>query len=302
MIRLLSLSAMSAMMAAACASGPSPDDSQQRPSNQKPFDDPMQWIAIGTDTLDRLKADRPDGVDFDPVVVNGDVAVIPLTPDKAIEISKTIHELTHRCGGFTSHASYEEAVAASTAASTPSLFAPEDLVIDNGEVASMLIDGTDELNILTTIEALSSFHTRLHSSTTGAEAPVWIRDLWQGMIGERTDVTVELVNHDSTPQQSVMMTITGATLPDEVVVLGAHLDSIAFGGQNPRSPGADDDASGVATISEIARVMLASDFRPARTIHIIAMRLKRLDFAVRVKSHNRLLMPEPTLSRSFSST
>ena len=52
---------------------------------------------------------------------------------------------------------------------------------------------------------------------------------------------------------------------------GGHLDSIAPGSSNPNfsAPGADDDASGIATISEAARVLLASDFQPQRTLRIM---------------------------------
>jgi bacterial leucyl aminopeptidase len=40
--------------------------------------------------------------------------------------------------------------------------------------------------------------------------------------------------------------------------------------ENSRSPGADDDASGVASLSEVARVLLESGYRPKRTIEFMA--------------------------------
>src|SRR5204863_2474512 len=59
---------------------------------------------------------------------------------------------------------------------------------------------------------------------------------------------------------------------DEVVVLGGHLDSINARGGNrtARAPGADDDASGIATLTETLRVLLASNYRPERTIEFMA--------------------------------
>src|SRR3546814_2892790 len=51
--------------------------------------------------------------------------------------------------------------------------------------------------------------------------------------------------------------------------LGAHLDSInAYGGGSPgqAAPGADDDASGIAVLTETLRIALASGWRPQRTV------------------------------------
>jgi len=60
--------------------------------------------------------------------------------------------------------------------------------------------------------------------------------------------------------------MVGATYPDEVVIIGGHIDSTAGGGGNNRAPGADDDASGSATCLEIFRVLVESGYYPDRTI------------------------------------
>jgi leucyl aminopeptidase len=105
-------------------------------------------------------------------------------------------------------------------------------------------------------------------------APLWIRDLWLGYAAGRPDVTVELYFHSGTIQPSVILTIEGGELADEVVVLGAHLDSISFNGGNSGSrdylaPGADDDASGIIVLSEVIRVAMAKNFRPKRTVQFM---------------------------------
>ena len=67
----------------------------------------------------------------------------------------------------------------------------------------------------------------------------------------------------------MILTVQGAELPDEIVVLGAHLDSIntsGGGSTTQRAPGADDDASGIATLTEVIRISLASGWRPKRTV------------------------------------
>jgi len=50
----------------------------------------------------------------------------------------------------------------------------------------------------------------------------------------------------------------------EVVVIGAHYDTAAGG------PGADDNASGVASMLAIARALSESKYRPARTLRFVA--------------------------------
>ena len=72
-----------------------------------------------------------------------------------------------------------------------------------------------------------------------------------------------------TQQPSVILTVQGTALPSEVVVLGAHQDS-TIGGGCGLSPGADDDASGVASLSEVLRVAFALGYRPERTVKFMA--------------------------------
>jgi leucyl aminopeptidase len=109
---------------------------------------------------------------------------------------------------------------------------------------------------------------RYYRSESGAAASVRLRDKWRSFT-TRSDVTVELFDQGY-EQKSVILTIPGTTRKNEIVVIGGHLDSIALGGVNSNAPGADDDASGIATLTEVARVLLAKDFRPTRTIKFMA--------------------------------
>ena len=86
----------------------------------------------------------------------------------------------------------------------------------------------------------------------------------------RSDVTVEFFDHGSkTPQNSIIVRIIGKTLPDEIVILGSHIDSVnMMGGSSSRSPGADDNASGTSTNFEIFRLLMANGIHPDRTIEI----------------------------------
>jgi len=55
---------------------------------------------------------------------------------------------------------------------------------------------------------------------------------------------------------------SGHTKPEEIIVIGAHYDSA------PGTPGADDNASGVAVLLELARHF--KDYKPECTIHFTA--------------------------------
>ena len=89
------------------------------------------------------------------------------------------------------------------------------------------------------------------------------------MLGsKRTDFSVALFPHGWI-QNSVIGTIRGVSAPDEIVVIGAHLDSINQQNRE-NAPGADDDASGVAVVTETLRVLTEIGFKPRRTIQFIA--------------------------------
>jgi Zn-dependent M28 family amino/carboxypeptidase len=58
------------------------------------------------------------------------------------------------------------------------------------------------------------------------------------------------------------VTVPGGARASEIVLVGAHYDTV------PGSPGADDNASGVAGLIEIARAL--RDTRPERTVKLVA--------------------------------
>jgi hypothetical protein len=70
--------------------------------------------------------------------------------------------------------------------------------------------------------------------------------------------------------QNIIAYIIGNDLPNEIVVVGAHMDHIGYGPSMSRSnkiavhPGADDNASGTVALLEIAKA--CSKLKPRRTI------------------------------------
>ncbi len=229
------------------------------------------WITLGADAFDTLR-DRVDleWVNEPPQELSRRSGVVLTRVDESelATVSNAIHESYQRCPGFIRHT--DQATArASLARGTQDVGAPINYTIDHPDRVMQLEAVLDQDEIFSTIEALSTqFNNRFHAHPSGTAAAEWIRDLWLGYAQDRPDVTVELFNHPTTTQPSVILTITGTSLPDEVVVLGGHLDSTAPGNGNPNfsAPGADDDASGIAVISETIRVAMAKGFRPERTV------------------------------------
>ncbi|WP_223878049.1 MULTISPECIES: M28 family peptidase [unclassified Luteimonas] len=64
--------------------------------------------------------------------------------------------------------------------------------------------------------------------------------------------------------QNVIGEITGRSLPDEVVLLGAHLDSWDLG------TGAVDDAAGIGITMAAGKLIAGLERRPARSIRVVA--------------------------------
>ena len=80
-------------------------------------------------------------------------------------------------------------------------------------------------------------------------------------------VTVKLVmgaqNLPNAPSRNVVAELRGREKPDEVVVIGGHIDSWDVG------QGAMDDAGGVVAAWEAVRLMKALGLRPRRTIRVV---------------------------------
>lgn len=194
------------------------------------------------------------------------------------EMSQRIHEKELRCGGyfaFRTRAEAEAFVRADRSGAIARQALAADYSIDNQATVNPWLGNAREADIRATITQLSGYKNRYYSSSYGRAAAEGIRSQWAGLIGSRTDATADLYTGctNCSTQPSVILTIQGNELASEVVVLGAHLDSINTAGNGSTeqtAPGADDDASGVASLTEVIRVALASGWKPRRTIKIMA--------------------------------
>lgn len=137
------------------------------------------------------------------------------------------------------------------------------------EDVAALTSSPTAANISATIKALEAMGTRYYTSTSGKAAPAEIKNLFEAAAGGKiAGLKVELVAVSGIDQPNVVVTIPGASDAGTTVAIGAHLDSINSGGATLPAPGADDDASGIATLVEIVRVIADSGAHFERTIEL----------------------------------
>lgn len=233
------------------------------------------WITIGDAAFQQIKTVAPDLVAMDtPQLGITDtvekVHAVAMDQGRLAAIAGAIHQRMGQCGGFIYRASEAEARAALTergaAEPTPAY------AISQRDLLVPMLANMQEKNVESTILALSGFVNRYYASKSGVEASNWLFARWRELGAGRVDISVGQVAHKAYPQPSVTLTIAGTDLIEETVVVGAHLDSIlSFGmSENTRAPGADDDASGVASMTEALRAIIESGYRPRRTIQVIA--------------------------------
>ncbi len=235
------------------------------------------WVTVATEDLTFI---RQAFVDHDLPIWSEThknhrkVTMLKVDEDHVPMITKLLHENNHRCGGLVAHPSYEMAIAEvqrDLLRSSPNSIVSKMALtypLDRASEVNTVLADLSEQNILNTITHLSTaYTTRYYTSSSSVDASNWMKSQWESIAAGRSDISVELYNH-SFAQPSVIMTITGAHQPQDIVVIGGHIDSINQSGSV--APGADDDASGIATFTEAMRAALSNGYTPARTIKFIA--------------------------------
>ena len=231
------------------------------------------WITVGSDAFDTLERSPLFGDVFDPLIPETERGGIVLTkvPTETLnQISVIIHTTHGRCGGFMVHEDQEAGKKAINQLAFGELkAAPVSYEIRNQTRVIELQNQLQGAQILGTIGTLSNnFQNRYYNEPSGRAAAEWLHSRWRNLARQHPNATTNLFPHSDWLQPSVVLTIPGTTNPNEVVVLGGHLDSITGSHGEPgfRAPGADDNASGIATITEVIRVLTSEGFRPSRTL------------------------------------
>jgi len=196
------------------------------------------------------------------------LGLMAVPADRLGEIATVLHDKNHHCGGFVAFDSLDEARGQATGEVAAVQMQP-DYELSHAAIVEPLVELVEADRILAGINKLSSFPTRYYNTNGGKQSAEWLKEEWQGYAEGRPDTMVEFWDH-GWKQPSVILTILGSEDPGEVVVVGGHLDSTTGFFSGGSAPGADDDASGIATIGEAARILLQNGIRPKRTLKFMA--------------------------------
>ncbi|WP_299494899.1 M20/M25/M40 family metallo-hydrolase [uncultured Shewanella sp.] len=224
------------------------------------------WITTDADTFNVLKqVNASVSVPSSPNNLQHKM-IAKISEKEILTLSTLMHEEHHRCGGFTVHKSEAEAYAVSQLPVHSLAFNPPP--INQADKVNAALPLLSTASLLASISTLSAFDNRYYNSTQGVSAAQWIGDTWSQLSSTESWASMSYYPHASWSQDSVILTLTGSEQPDDIIVIGGHLDSISNSGSgnNMQAPGADDNASGIATITEVIRVFMAQGIQPKRTI------------------------------------
>jgi carboxypeptidase Q len=144
--------------------------------------------------------------------------------------------------------------------------------------APVLSEWAEKVHAVAVIEGISRPGGILHTGPLGfpgrkssipiLDMPEMQRQQLERLVkrGAKPRVWLNIANRftvGATSAENVIGEIEGAVHPEQVVLVGAHLDSWDL------SPGATDDGTGVAAVITAARAIQASGVRPDRTIRFV---------------------------------
>ena len=118
------------------------------------------------------------------------------------------------------------------------------------------IDEVTVDNLITTVQYLQDYQSRYYNSENAYDAANWIQAQFDEMLVLETEqFPFDWLGNECAP--NVIAIQYGTKYPDEYVVCGSHLDSYSYSGV---CPGADDNATGVASVIETARILSQYNF------------------------------------------
>lgn len=188
---------------------------------------------------------------------------LPASHRNAQILSGYIHNKRKTCGGFFNQTSpfFIRSV-------QPVLFLKEQSK-EQSEVTRHL-SLIQPVRMIRDVAEFSDFHDRYYKSVHGIAFTDHFAKRVKAIIGERSDIAIKTITHENSPQNSLIIRWQGTKMPDEIVVLGAHLDSINTQTIGNPAPGADDNASGLAILLETIRLLTESGYQPERTLEFHA--------------------------------
>lgn len=267
-----SLKLVFAVALAGCASVDAPEPEVDLSADLGEQETGLRWITLGADALETAQLamdERQGGRVLAPVQLAANAVILAYDAADLPALSELMHVRHNRCGGFIVHDSLADAQLALRGARDAVDTLAVSYTLNNAAAVNGMLATLQVTRIAKMITDLSAYRNRYYTSTYGTQSSDFIFNQWKAIAAGRTDIIVERFTH-TWAQKSIILTIPGSTLASEVVIMGGHQDSIASGGATAIAPGADDDASGIATLTEVLRAMIAKNYRPQRTIKLMA--------------------------------
>eukprot|EP01104_Vermistella_antarctica_P006100 TRINITY_DN16831_c0_g1_i1.p1 TRINITY_DN16831_c0_g1~~TRINITY_DN16831_c0_g1_i1.p1 ORF type:complete len:505 (+),score=110.38 TRINITY_DN16831_c0_g1_i1:83-1516(+) len=145
-------------------------------------------------------------------------------------------------------------------------------------IVNKLISMMNATNVNNTVAHISlDYYNRFFQSPTGVAAASSMLQQYMALVEVALDnglyANVQTFEHAWNMPSLIVSLAPAGPPPSEVVIIGAHLDSInrqnwTTNVKTGRAPGADDDGSGIGLELEMFRVLVESGFTPTRKIEI----------------------------------
>ena len=243
------------------------------------------WIGIEPFVLKTFAEKKIRVFEYSDLIKGEKETYFKINESELDKISHFIHHNFKRCGGF--RVLHKEPKEEKKTFDYKSLFKttsfgyydfqtmliPDYSINQESTVETFLPEiSVDYMNSVVT--HLSSYKTRYYKAPEGVEALQWIGAEWSRLTAARSDAKVEYYKYQNHDQPTVILTIEGSdpVLKDQIIILGGHGDSINTDneGIHSHAPGADDNAAGIAVVSDIIRVVVNKNYQPRHTIQFIA--------------------------------
>ncbi len=129
-------------------------------------------------------------------------------------------------------------------------------ITEEDEKVRGFMDQVSIENLTATVEYLQAYEERYYNSEKAYDAANWIQEQFDNLeVLETEQFPVSYYGNPCAP--NVIAIQWGTTKSEEFVVCGSHLDSYSYSGM---CPGADDNATGVASVLEAARILSQHNF------------------------------------------
>lgn len=121
-----------------------------------------------------------------------------------------------------------------------------------------LMNEVDIKNLTATVQHLQDYERRQYNTTQAEEAAQWLYTQFEDLGLDVEEFPFDYLGNPSSP--NIIATQWGTKFPDKYIICGSHYDSHRSGDGDKTCPGADDNATGVATVLETARILSEYSF------------------------------------------